>query len=234
MSELRNQATDRADRILDAAGALLLRLGYRKVTIQDIAEQAGIGKGTVYLHWRTREQLFQALMLRESIGLVEELLDRLREDPAEIIPHRFVPASFLATLRRPLIVALLTGDTELLGRLMDTPLRSQELLAGERFFALMTRHRLLRDDVPNLAYAMQAATTGFYLIDNLNADVADLDRQAKADALAHTIRHAFEPAAEPDPAVVAATASELSAVFEDLIASYRTWIYSHAQAPESG
>jgi AcrR family transcriptional regulator len=42
--------SDRADRILDAAGDLLLRLGYRKVTIEDVAQRAGIGKGTVYLH----------------------------------------------------------------------------------------------------------------------------------------------------------------------------------------
>jgi hypothetical protein len=36
----------RADRILDAAGSLLLRHGYRKVNVEDIARQAGIGKGT--------------------------------------------------------------------------------------------------------------------------------------------------------------------------------------------
>lgn len=225
-------ATDRADRILDATGALLLRLGYRKVTIEDIAKQADIGKGTVYLHWRTKDQLFSALMLRESISLLEELLDRLRDDPAEIIPHRFVRASFLATLRRPLLMAVLTGDTELLGKLKDGPLRSQEVLANERYYDLMIRHRLLRDDVPNLIYAMKAAAAGFYLIDNLDPDARSLDPEAKADALTHTIRHGFEPAGTPDPAAVATSASALSAVFTDLIASYHKWIYS--QVSESG
>lgn len=224
----------RADRILDAAGALLLRLGYRKVTVEDIAKQADIGKGTVYLHWRTKDQLFSALMLRESIGLIEELLDRLRDDPTEVIPHRFVRASFLATLRRPLIMAVLTGDTELLGKLKDGPLRSQEVLAHERYYDLMTRHRLLRDDIPNLVYAMQAAATGFYLIDNLDPDVVNLDPAAKADALAHTLRQAFEPAGAPDPAAVAASAAALSTVFEDLIASYHKWIYSQVSIPEPG
>ena len=224
--------SERADRILDAAGALLLRLGYRKVTIEDIANQADIGKGTVYLHWRTKAQLFNALMLRESISLLEELLDRLRDDPAEIIPHRFVRASFVATMRRPLLVAVLTGDTELLGKLKDGPLRSQEVLANEQYYDLMTRHRLLRDDVPNLIYAMRAAAAGFYLIDNLDPDAVNLDPETKADALAHTLRHAFEPAETPDPAAVAASAAALTAVFEDLIASYHKWIYS--QVPESG
>lgn len=47
---------DRADRILDAAASLLIRYRYRKVTDEDVARQAGIGKGTVYLHWRTKEK----------------------------------------------------------------------------------------------------------------------------------------------------------------------------------
>lgn len=227
-------ATGRADRILDAAGALLIRLGYRKVTIEDIAKQADIGKGTVYLHWRTKDRLFEALMLRESISLLEELLDRLHDDPSEVIPHRFVRTTFLATLRRPLIMALLTGDSELLGKLKNSPLRSQELLANERYYAMMTSHRLLRADVPALVYAMKAAATGFYLIDNLHPEIGNIEPETKADAFAHTIRHAFEPAGEPDPAAVAAAASELRAVFEDLIASYRKWIYSQGPAPEPG
>ena len=45
----------------DAATALILRWGYNKTTIDDIARQAGVGKGTVYLHWNTREELFATL-----------------------------------------------------------------------------------------------------------------------------------------------------------------------------
>ncbi|HEY0932927.1 MAG TPA: TetR family transcriptional regulator, partial [Trebonia sp.] len=37
----------RESRILDAAGDLLLAFGYRKVTIEDVARRAEIGKGTV-------------------------------------------------------------------------------------------------------------------------------------------------------------------------------------------
>src|SRR5262249_5935990 len=55
------QRAERAARILDAAADLLLRHGYRRVTIDDVAAGAGIGKGTVYLHWKAREQLFSAV-----------------------------------------------------------------------------------------------------------------------------------------------------------------------------
>ena len=42
---------ERAGRILDAAAELLLRWGYKRVSIEEIARHAGIGKGTVYLHF---------------------------------------------------------------------------------------------------------------------------------------------------------------------------------------
>jgi len=47
---------ERAQRILDAAATLLLRWGFQKTTIDDIARLAGVAKGTIYLHWKTREE----------------------------------------------------------------------------------------------------------------------------------------------------------------------------------
>lgn len=45
------------DRILDAAERLLGRFGYRKMTVDDIAAEAGIGKGTVYLSFPSKEEV---------------------------------------------------------------------------------------------------------------------------------------------------------------------------------
>ena len=51
----------RLERVLDAAAELLLRWGYQKVTIDEIARHARIGKGTVYLHFPTKDALFLAV-----------------------------------------------------------------------------------------------------------------------------------------------------------------------------
>ncbi|WP_163569887.1 helix-turn-helix domain-containing protein [Fodinicola feengrottensis] len=57
----------RAERVLDAAAELIVRWGYDKTTIEDIARaRRGRAKGTIYLHWKTREDLFIALLRRES------------------------------------------------------------------------------------------------------------------------------------------------------------------------
>ncbi|HEV2783727.1 MAG TPA: helix-turn-helix domain-containing protein [Actinophytocola sp.] len=219
------EPVSRTDRILDAAGQLLLRFGYRKVTIEDVSRRAGIGKGTVYLHWRTKQELFEALLRRESIALIVRLLERLRADPAEVRPHRMSRGTFLACLDAPLMLALVTGDSELLGQLRDSPHAGQDLVATDQIYDIWARHGLIRTDVPNLRYAMTAVSTGFYLIEGDPAS-ASLDAQAKADALAHTIRVAFEPAGRPSRRALAAAAAEVAAVSDDIIGSYRKWIYS--------
>jgi AcrR family transcriptional regulator len=110
---------ERAERILAAAAQPLLRYGYSRVTIEDIARQAGIGKGTLYLHWRTREALFGTLFLREVVALWRALIERVRADPTEVRFHRVMRAMLLTAMSRPLARGLFTGDRELLGKLVE-------------------------------------------------------------------------------------------------------------------
>jgi AcrR family transcriptional regulator len=218
---------ERADRILDAAGELLLRMGYRKVAIDDIARAVGIGKGTVYLHWRNKELLFQALMMRESADLTDEILATIKADPAMILPHRMISASFLTTHRRPLVMAMLRGNAEMFGSLGDLALKKQQDELRTQFEDAMLRRGLIRPDVPHVTYALHAATLGFYLGDTLTEEFGGIPLEEKADVLAHLIRTAFEPPGEPDPAAVAAVAADLSSALEELVSSYRNGIYAH-------
>ncbi|GAA4611569.1 TetR family transcriptional regulator [Saccharopolyspora hordei] len=219
------KTADRADRILDAAGELMLRLGYRKVTIEDVARRAHVGKGTVYLHWRTKGELFEALMLRASTGMLTEMAARLRQDPREIQPHRYLRSAFLVIQRDPLLRAAVTADTELLGSLTQSPVRAQEQKIHERYCALVTEHGLVRDDVPHLEYALNAASLGFFTLDSLDAGTPHLDAETTADVLAHTVKHAFEPEGEPDPSSLTSAANEIADLFDALNTTFRERIY---------
>lgn len=217
---------DRADRILDAAGELLLRHGYRKVTISDVARQAHVGKGTVYLHWKTKVALFQSLLVRESIALIDDLRGGLRADPNEVRPHRLLRLAYLVTFRRPLALALVTGDTEMLGELRRRTSgdRSDDewmQQTNEHFYSVLADSGLLRTDLPDLAYTLNAAALGFFLADDYKPALSGIDREQKADALAHTIRHAFEPPDEPDAATVRAVADQVDALLTELITGYQ-------------
>ena len=53
----RKRDADRTDAILEAAGDLLLEVGYDKLRIQDVAERAGSGTGAIYRRWTNKEAL---------------------------------------------------------------------------------------------------------------------------------------------------------------------------------
>ncbi len=58
--------TDIRSIILDAAEKLIERYGYKKTTMEDIAREAGTGKGTLYLHFRNKEELAFSILDRET------------------------------------------------------------------------------------------------------------------------------------------------------------------------
>jgi AcrR family transcriptional regulator len=68
-----------ADTILDAMERLLGRFGYKKTTMDDVAREAGIGKGTIYLHFPSKEEL----ALRSIDRVVQRVQDRLQTIAAE-------------------------------------------------------------------------------------------------------------------------------------------------------
>ena len=197
------------ERILDAAGELLLIFGYRRVTIDDVARRAEVGKGTVYLHWSSKLELFAAVLLREVAAIVAEQLAAMRADPAEIRLHRTMRTLFLLVMRRPLARAFYTGDTELLGALItDTKIglrfAAQKSAMGA---ALPGRAARARPAAPTTRPPIRVARTGSPARRRASSCSNGCCRPAsistsrrKADGLAELVRRGFEPAAEPDPA----------------------------------
>ncbi len=60
--------------ILDATERLLARYGYRKMTVEDLAHEVGVGKGTIYLHFASKEEV----VLSHVDGIVDRLKERLQ------------------------------------------------------------------------------------------------------------------------------------------------------------
>src|SRR5687767_10730478 len=58
------------DAILDATDRLLARYGYKKMTIDDLAHEVGIGKGSVYLHFSSKEEI--------ALSHIDRIIERLK------------------------------------------------------------------------------------------------------------------------------------------------------------
>lgn len=70
--------------ILDATDRLLARFGYRKMTVEDIAAEAGIGKGTIYLHFNSKEEVV--------LSHVDRIVDRLKQQHLAVIARSKITA----------------------------------------------------------------------------------------------------------------------------------------------
>ena len=64
------QTVEVREAILDAAEDFLARFGYKKMTIDELANAVGIGKGSIYLHFSSKEEI--------ALSHVDRIVERLK------------------------------------------------------------------------------------------------------------------------------------------------------------
>ncbi|SDH01682.1 TetR/AcrR family transcriptional regulator [Nonomuraea jiangxiensis] len=192
---------ERAHRILDAAAELILRWGYDKTTIDDVARRAEVSKGTIYLHWRTRDDLFAALLRRERVHMVAEVR---RREPAT--PSALFGEVTRAMSRRPLLRAVLSGDSEVLGKLTRQKLRGGGGLAADEvldgYLAELIRLGAVREEPGDHARVINSIVYGFLMLPG----AASLSSDRIADLVADTVERVMSPGREPSAEQAAAVA----------------------------
>ncbi|MQY21421.1 TetR/AcrR family transcriptional regulator [Nocardia macrotermitis] len=169
MPELPGPTPPKAARILAAAGELLLGRGSKGVTIAEVARRAHIGKGTVYLYWKTKEDLLLDLVCRDFLALADGQITALTDDPDLARPSRLCVHMLHRSAAHPYVTALHGNDDELLGVLTQDP-RSTTLLDTLGPDALMRQilpiwrtHNLATTTwpLPDQAFALDSLISGF-------------------------------------------------------------------------
>ena len=64
-------ADERKNEILDVANELFARKGFDATTISDIIEKVGVARGTVYYHFKSKEDIMDALIERYASRLLD-------------------------------------------------------------------------------------------------------------------------------------------------------------------
>jgi AcrR family transcriptional regulator len=70
------QTREVREAILDATDRFLSRIGYKKMTIDDLAQEVGIGKGSIYLHFTSKEEIV--------LSHIDRIIDRLKGELRDI------------------------------------------------------------------------------------------------------------------------------------------------------
>ncbi|MFC8830733.1 TetR/AcrR family transcriptional regulator [Streptomyces sp. NPDC057137] len=79
-SSTRRQAT--RQKLYEAAVTLIAEQGFSATTVDEIAERAGVAKGTVYYNFKSKTELFEEL-LRHGVGLLTASLQAAADETAK-------------------------------------------------------------------------------------------------------------------------------------------------------
>jgi AcrR family transcriptional regulator len=181
-----------SERVLDAALELVAASGARHLTMDDVAARAGVGRMTVYRRFAGRQQLMDALAVRECRRCLARIAAAL--DPGKPIDERATDL-FLATLRvireHPMLARLARVEPEALLRELNRDSSAVFRLVRD-FLVAQIRSAQAAGDLPQgdpAALAEIAVRLGasFVLIGD-SAIVSDDERQTR-----ETVRRLLAP-----------------------------------------
>ena len=158
-----------ADRVLDAARAAILAVGWRRTTLTDVARRAGVSRMTLYRRWPDMQTLLADLMTREWSGVVEDPVEMGLTDGASALDRIVggIGATVVALRDNELFRKIVEVDPELLlPYLLDRRGRTQDRLLGivEAAIAEGQRTGDVRPGDPRLmARTLMLTTHGFAL-----------------------------------------------------------------------
>jgi AcrR family transcriptional regulator len=130
------------DEILDATDRLLAHFGYKKMTIDDLAQEVGIGKGTVYLHFSSKEEI--------ALSHIDRIIERMKVRLKEISSADVSPDERLREM-------LLTRVLFRFDSVQHYTQSLNDLLADLRPRLLARRRRYFEDETQIFAEVLQEA-----------------------------------------------------------------------------
>ncbi len=86
-SNEKNAKEDVKKFIIDIAQKTFSHFGFKKTTVDDIAQAARKGKSSIYYYFNSKEEIFEAVVEKEATTLITEILNEVNttDDPKEKI-----------------------------------------------------------------------------------------------------------------------------------------------------
>src|SRR6266849_1204112 len=194
---------ERGQRLLNIAARLILRYGYDKTTMQNIALEAAVSTGTLYHYWRSKEKLFQALITRETLHVFDEWLERIQADPEGGTLFGIYRHGFLTLLAHPLMMAFYTKESVVLGdyvRQRGPAVYTRPYLLNRALVQQLQAAGLIRQDLRAevMNHILMIISVGLFSVSELIPQEHAPPYEEVADALAGMVQRALAPAQPGD------------------------------------
>src|SRR5215468_1907075 len=149
-------------RLLDAASAAFVEHGADDVSLEQIARRAGVGIGTLYRHFPTRQALLEAVY-RDQVELLEARAEELlkTEPPGDALADWLRALMRFSSTKHSLVSALLAGlgkDSDLLSSCGRVIRSAADAVLARAQEAGVVRPDANSGDVIRLVHAVNIAT----------------------------------------------------------------------------
>ena len=120
----RRRKAERPGEILEAAFAEFSRSGYAATTLDQVAERAGVTKGTIYVYFESKEQLFISVVrevTKATLDTVHDMFERHEGSTADLLRAQFsfIYQHIVEDRRRREVVRMLIAEAPRFPELAD-------------------------------------------------------------------------------------------------------------------
>ena len=178
------------DRILDAAHAAMATHGLAKLSLEDVAREAGMSRQTVYRHFGSKEALVTAAIIREEQVFLDQMTAAISEhDDLRPAMEAGIVAGLRAAREHPLLDRLLATKPEALLPFLTTG--GGPVLSAAR----PVIQRLLEQRLPHASntalHRVADATTRLFISYAINPPDDDVEEVAAglADLVLNGLKH---------------------------------------------
>lgn len=126
----------RPDELVAAALAVFGERGFRATTLEDVAARAGVSKGTVYLYFASKDDLFRAVVEAKVVTLLESAEAMARAHAGSV-------SELLVNVVHRMWDAMSRTDVVCMGRLVQAELTQFPEVKRFYFEQVIQRHRRL-------------------------------------------------------------------------------------------
>jgi AcrR family transcriptional regulator len=120
----RRRKAERPQEILEAAFTEFSRNGYAMTTLDEIAERAGVTKGTIYVYFESKEHLFISMvreLMKATLDTVHDMFERHEGSTADLLRAQFsfIYEHIVEDRRRREVVRMLIAEASRFPALAD-------------------------------------------------------------------------------------------------------------------
>lgn len=146
-----SDVSEREKDIFAATERLLVKFGYDKTTVSDIAKEAGISKGAVYLHFSSKDELIEKMLVRAMLGFSANWFTAIEEDPQGGLIGNMYLNMLKVIDETPLMAVIMRQDGAILGNYLKKKdnffVKHQRQGMRHEFVALMQQAGAIRQEL---------------------------------------------------------------------------------------